>query len=226
MDKGIVYILVNPCLDGWVKIGMSSRNNVNERLAELNRPENLPLSYRAYAVYEVENPQAVEKHIHKLLDIIDDSLHARELLPNGKIREREFFRISPEKAFEVLRSISLLRGDNDCLKKIEPTAEQIEEDEIAEQVVRRPNFKFSMVQIPVGSELRFLYDERCICTTKDTNNKVEYNGEEYSLTGLARQLLNERGRGSYSVPGPKYFTYQGYTLSHLRNIKENRENDE
>ena len=73
MEKGIVYNLINPCLDGWVKIGMSSRNNINERLAELNRPENLPF-------------------------------------PNGKIREREFFRISPEKAFDVLKSVSLLRG--------------------------------------------------------------------------------------------------------------------
>jgi len=25
MDRGIVYILINPCLDGWVKIGMSTK---------------------------------------------------------------------------------------------------------------------------------------------------------------------------------------------------------
>ena len=70
MDKGIVYILVNPCLDGWVTIGMSTRTNINERLVELNRPENLPLSYRAYAVYEVNDPEKVEKHIHNLFDAI------------------------------------------------------------------------------------------------------------------------------------------------------------
>ena len=36
MAKGIVYILTNPSLDGWVKIGMSDRSNIEDRLAEPN----------------------------------------------------------------------------------------------------------------------------------------------------------------------------------------------
>jgi len=226
MDKGIVYILINPCLDGWVKIGMSTRNDVGERLRELNSPANLPLSYRAYAIYEVENPQEVEKHIHNLFDIIDESLHAREVLPNGRIREREFFRISPERAFDVLKSVSLLRGDRDCLKHIEPTTEQIEEESIAEEIARRPNFKFSMLKIPVGAELEFIYDETRVCKTIDINNKVEYDGEEYTLTGLARKLSIERGHSVYHINGPKHFKYRGYTIAHLRDILENRVDDE
>lgn len=63
MSKGIVYILTNPCLDGWVKIGMTERNDVERRLQELNSPTNIPLSYRCYAVYEVNNPLEVEKRI-------------------------------------------------------------------------------------------------------------------------------------------------------------------
>jgi len=98
MAKGIVYILTNPSFDGWVKIGMSVRKDIEARLAELNRPKNLSLSYLAYAIYEVEKPQEVEKHIHNLFDIIDESLHARETLSSGRIREREFFRISPRKS--------------------------------------------------------------------------------------------------------------------------------
>jgi len=27
MEKGLVYILTNPCLDGWVKIGMKERDD-------------------------------------------------------------------------------------------------------------------------------------------------------------------------------------------------------
>ena len=109
MAKGIVYILTNPSFGGWVKIGMSVRKDIEARLAELNRPTNLPLSYRAYAIYEVEKPQEVEKHIHNLFDIIDESLHARETLSSGRIREREFFRISPERAFAVFKPVALLR---------------------------------------------------------------------------------------------------------------------
>jgi T5orf172 domain. len=228
MAKGIVYILTNPSLDGWVKIGMSARNNIDDRLAELNRPANIPLSYRAYAVYEVEKPQEVEKHIHSLFDIIDESLHARETLSSGRVREREFFHISPEKAYAVFNAVSLLRGDKNSLKLITPNAEQIEEEQIAEQSTRRTGFKFSMLQIPIGSELRFLHDEECVCYTKDMKNRIEYEGADYTLSGLAQKLLIEkRGwKDDTAVAGPKYFTYQGNTLADLRNSQERGEVDE
>ncbi|MCL2147559.1 MAG: GIY-YIG nuclease family protein [Synergistaceae bacterium] len=228
MSKGIVYILTNPSLDGWVKIGMSTRNDIDARLAELNRPANIPLSYRAYAIYEVDKPQEVEKHIHNLFDIIDENLHARETLSGGRVREREFFRISPEKAFAVFINIANLRGDMESLTRITPNEEQIEEEEIAEQIDRRPNFRFSMLQIPVGSELRFLYDDSVICHTKDIINKIEYEGVEHTLSGLARILVAEsRGLNrSHSVAGPRYFTYQGSTLADLRNTQERREAEE
>jgi len=32
MPRGIVYTLTNPCLDGWVKIGMTNRNDIKTRL--------------------------------------------------------------------------------------------------------------------------------------------------------------------------------------------------
>ena len=130
MSKGLVYILTNPCLDGWVKIGMTERNDIERRLHELNSPANIPLSYRCYAVYEVENPLEVEKSIHSIIDQVDNSLHARELLNNGRIREREFFRISPEKAYGIFKDIAILRGDIENLKLFIPTQDEVQEQEI------------------------------------------------------------------------------------------------
>ena len=51
MEKGLVYILTNRCLEGWVKIGMTERDDIESRLRELNSPTNIPLSYRCYATY-------------------------------------------------------------------------------------------------------------------------------------------------------------------------------
>ena len=51
MEIGLVYILTNPCLDGWVKIGMKERDDIESRLRELNSQTNIPLSYRCYATY-------------------------------------------------------------------------------------------------------------------------------------------------------------------------------
>jgi len=39
-------------------------------LAQLNTPANIPLSYRAYALYHVDDPAGVERDIHELIDMI------------------------------------------------------------------------------------------------------------------------------------------------------------
>ena len=104
----------------------------------------------------------------------------------------------------------------------------MEEEQIAEQTTRRPRFTFSMLNMPIGTELKFIYDDSCIGITKDMNNKIEFEGEEYTLSALATKLLVERRgwRGDSSVQGPKFFTHQGQTLADLRNIKERGETEE
>lgn len=228
MSKGIVYILINPCLDGWVKIGMTERNDIDRRLKELNTPTNLPLSYRCYATYEVEQPLEVEKRIHSIIDRIDDTLHAREQLENGRIREREFFKISPETAYGIFKDIAALRNDTDNLKLYRPTQEQSQEEEIAEARTKRSNNSFKLLNIDVGEEISFLHDENAVAKVINDKNKIEYEGEIYSVTALARKLLIERHGWSEDlhVNGWRYFTKNGLTLSDLRDRIENEENNE
>lgn len=228
MSKGIVYILINPCLDGWVKIGMTERNDIDRRLKELNTPTNLPLSYRCYATYEVEQPLEVEKRIHSIIDRIDDTLHAREQLENGRIREREFFKISPETAYGIFKDIAALRNDTDNLKLYRPTQEQSQEEEIAEARTKRSNNSFKLLNIDVGEEISFLHDENIVAKVVNDKNKIEYEGEIYSVTALARKLLIERHGWSEDlhVNGWKYFTKNGLTLSDLSDRIENEESNE
>lgn len=228
MSKGIVYILINPCLDGWVKIGMTERNDIDRRLKELNTPTNLPLSYRCYATYEVEQPLEVEKRIHSIIDRIDDTLHAREQLENGRIREREFFKISPETAYGIFKDIAALRNDTDNLKLYRPTQEQSQEEEIAEARTKRSNNSFKLLNIDVDEEISFLHDENIVAKVVNDKNKIEYEGEIYSVTALARKLLIERHGWSEDlhVNGWKYFTKNGLTLSDLRDRIENEESNE
>lgn len=209
MAKGIVYILTNPCLDGWVKIGMTNRNDIEKRLDELNSPANIPLMFRAYALYHVDNPAEVEKDIHELIDMIDDSLHARETLSSGRTREREFFRISPERAFSIFKKVAKFRGDSKSLVLVTATDEQEEEEAAASP--RLKNFKFHMVDIPAGSELSFLKDDSVTCTVVDDKNHVQYQGEIMTLSGLAARLT-----GARSAAGPRHFTYKGEALSDRR----------
>lgn len=228
MSKGLVYILTNPCLDGWVKIGMTERNDIEKRLQELNSPTNIPLSYRCYAVYEVENPLEVEKRIHSIIDRVDDSLHAREQLNNGRIREREFFKISPETAYGIFKDIASLRGDLNKLKLYTPTANQVQEQELAESHVKRSNNSFKLLHIDIGETIAFLYDEAIVAKVTNEKNKVEYNGVEYSITALAAKILVENFKWSENihVNGWRFFTKDGVTLSDLRDKLENYTEDD
>ena len=229
MSKGLVYILTNPCLEGWVKIGMTERNDIERRLQELNAPTNIPLSFRCYAVYEVENPAMVEENIHSIIDQVDGSLHAREQLDNGRMREREFFKISPKRAYRIFKNIAVLRGDQDKLKLYVPTEGEVQEQELAERKAKRSNCSFALLQINVGEEISFLYDESIIARVLDRKNQVEFEGERYSVTGLAGKLLTERYGWSDNVHvnGWRYFTKDEVTLSDLRdNIESTGSEDE
>lgn len=170
MSRGLVYILTNPCLDGWVKIGMTELNDIERRLQELNSPPNIPLSYRCYATYEVENPLEVERRIHSLIDRVDDSLHAREQLNNGRVREREFFKISPETAYGIFKDIAALMGDANKLKLYTPTLDQSQELELAENKTKRSNNSFELLNIGVGEEISFLYDDTIIAKVLNKKN--------------------------------------------------------
>lgn len=228
MAKGMVYILTNPCLDGWVKIGRTERDDIESRLQELNAPTNLPLSYRCYAVYEVENPLEVEKRIHSLIDRVDDTLRARERLANGRIREREFFKLSPEAAYGIFKDVAALREDTGNLKLYTPTVGQSQEEELAERRTKRCNNSFELLHIPVGDEIVFLYDDSLAAKVSNRKNKIEYDGEQYSVTALAKKFLVEKFGWSENlhVNGWRYFTKDGVTLSEMREQVESVGDDE
>ena len=218
-NKGIVYILTNPCLVGWVKIGMSDKDDIQDRLAELNNPSNIPLSFRAYAIYHVENPLAIEKGIHNLIDTIDDTLRAIEQKDNGRNRKREFYKISPDKAFEIFKQVAEFRGDSEFLKMIEPTETEQKIDEIIQQKRSRLNLK--EIGIPDGATLNFVNDETITCVANIEKNKLIYENNPYSLSALAIKLLNEKcGWNINSIAGGSYFKYNGETLNDIRNSKE------
>lgn len=54
------------------------------------------------------------------------------------------------------------------------------------------------------------------CAVVDGNNKVKYNGDEYSLSALAKKLLFEQsGKDWKSARGADHFLYNGKKLSDM-----------
>lgn len=132
--SGVIYILTNPSFPKYVKIGYS--DNVNKRLAELNRSECIPFAFRLYAYYKVEN-RLSDKKVHELIDKLNPELRSVENV-DGKERKREFYAMPKEQAYSILSSIAAINNLEENLVLVEPTKEEIEDEEKASDIESTP----------------------------------------------------------------------------------------
>ena len=216
MAKGVIYILTNPSFPNLVKIGYA--NEVEERVKQLNRSEGLPYAFRVFAIYEVDK-RLTDRTLHKLIDNLNPNLRVTDEF-NGKLRCREFYEMTEEEAYDLLKSISIISGTEDRLKRMDPSGRE-ELTEVVPIVAkkRRPSFNFSNCKIPFGSEIVFVDDETIRPTVLDDRH-IEYDGEKTSVSALAQEL---KGFG-HPVQGTLWFTYNGELLSDLRDRLEKEGN--
>lgn len=215
--KEIVYILTNPSLNGWIKIGKTTREDVEERVLELSNSTAIPLDFRVYAILYCDDCTKTEQVIHNIFDNINPELHAIEDR-NGKIRRKEFFQIDPEKAYDVLESLVVLSPDKLRLERYNMTREQKEIENIVDSVSKkniREKANFKILDIPVGSELTFINNDNIKCTVVDDYNTVEYQNEKYTISALAKKLIDEAGY-NWSANGFQTFRYKGEVLRKRR----------
>lgn len=213
---GYIYILTNPSFPEYVKIGYA--NDVKQRLDELNRSSAVPFAFRVYATYEVDSALS-DKRLHAILDKLNPDLRSTEEI-NGKKRVREFYAMPPEDAFAILEAIAEINGYKHRLKKWKATVTEQQEEEIAQAIEeehreRLSVFAFSKCNIGIGEQVEFCYSgspySGILCPVVDDKH-VEYNGQTWSLTALAKHLLGV----SWATAGPRYFKYKGEWLIDIR----------
>ena len=213
---GYIYILTNPSFPQYVKIGYA--DDVKTRLTQLNRSECTPFAFRVYATYEV-SARLTDMKIHDVIDKLNPNLRSIDNV-NGKKRVREFYAMSKEDAYALLEAIAEINGLEKNLKLWEQSAKEKAEEEVAEAVEedrneRAATFNFAMCQIAIGEQVEFCCPSNAhngeLFTVVD-NRHVSYNGESWSMTALAKELLNQR----WALAGPKYFKYKGEWLNDIR----------
>ena len=100
---GYVYILTNKCLKGMVKIGMT-RRPVDTRSKELFNTS-LPMPFDEFASLKTSKFVEVEDLVHRILT----------KLTRKRVNEsREFYKIKPSEALEILEDVSRLLDPADC----------------------------------------------------------------------------------------------------------------
>ena len=215
-SKGVIYILTNPSFPQYVKIGYAT--DVQQRLDELNRSTAVPFSFRVYATYEVDSALS-DKKLHSILDKLNPDLRSREEV-NGKSRIREFYAMTPEDAYAILEAIAEINGYRHRLKKWKATVTEQQDEALAQEIneqhqERLSPFTFSKCNIAIGEQIEFCCNDNdhsgTMCEVIDDKH-VQYNGEPWSLTALAKHFLGVKR----ALAGPRYFKYKGEWLNSIR----------
>lgn len=209
MEKGYVYILTNPSFrEDWVKIGKS------RRLPEIRGRElyntAVPLPFEIYATLKTEKYHQAEKLIHRSIDRISD------LRIN---KSREFFKITPEEAYEIFSDIKELLGDE---AELELHGDNVEVKDSKRNGKRKSSqlFNFYLKGLKDGDLIKFVEDESITAVVAGPR-QVLFEGQLWYLSPLARELFerNNRGNASGSYQGPLYFTYNGVRLPEIPNLE-------
>jgi hypothetical protein len=188
----VVYVLTNPAMPGLVKIGRTSYEDANTRIAQLYS-SGVPFPFKLEFACKVENPDEVERALHVAFS------------PSRVNSRREFFSIDPGQAIAILKLLHV----PDATAEVERSPSPIEPQEISagtEFASRRPNLNFVEMGIPLGSRLQFTDGDAFVIVTSP--KKVKLNDDEMSLTAATRASLGL----DYNVqPGP-YWTFNGRSV--------------
>lgn len=190
-SKGYIYIMTNRGLQNMVKIGYAT--DVEERRKQLSTT-NLPYEYEIYATYETPG-KLEDKKLHKLIDNLNPELRVS--------KNREFFVMSAEDAYELLNAIATISGSQNRLERwkgvgVTPQAK-----------TKKPAINFAKCGIPIGAELIFVEDPS-VKVVVESDRKVLYNNEITSLSAVAGNL-----KGVKAIQGSSYFTYNGKLITEI-----------
>ena len=200
MAKGIIYILTNPSMSGYVKIGKTT--NLEKRLKSLNKT-NVAEPFQCIFAAEVGDYDEREKLLH---DAFADTRTRKN---------REFFEIDAQR---VISALKIAKG-----KDVTPGKKATKNSKSPEKASeRREQFKFSMIDLKPGDEISYRKDEKVKATIID-DRKILFEGKDASISGIARILLQRDGaisNNSKGVQGAKHWKYDGELLIKRRERME------
>ena len=193
--EGIIYVLTNPAMPGMLKIGMTTRDEIEIRMNELYTT-GVPLPFECSFAGKTDNLKEVERALHIAFG------------PNRVNPKREFFEIEDVQVIELLRLIC----SEDVTPEVKNELEKV--DEVSKNAgkrfkEKRPKFNFLEMQIPVGEKI-YSASNNDYCVIH-SSNRVLYKEEEMSLTRATRLSLEN----NYNIAPCPQWNYKGKKLSDI-----------
>ena len=195
-DTQIIYILTNPSMPGIIKIGITSQDTVEIRMKQLYTT-GVPVPFECNYACKVRGAHEVEKSIHFAFGDL-------RVNPN-----REFFRLSPERVVAILQHLQVEDVTEEFNKEIDSETDAEDKDSAKRlRDSRRPNLNFTEIGIHIGAILKFRDGPQEVKVLSD--KKVDYLGEELSLTMATRKILNRPD--DYPIQPSPYWNFNGRRL--------------
>jgi hypothetical protein len=196
----IVYVLTNPAMPGLVKIGMTTKIEVVDRMRQLYGT-GVPVPFDCAFACQVNDAAEVESALHFAFGMT-------RINPN-----REFFKIEPERVIAVLRLLKVDEVTDQFEQALEADVPQLDIQSAKElKKSRRPTMNFKELDIPVGAVLVFA-DRPSVTATVLSERKVDYQGEECSLTSATRKVLGLAD--DYPLQPSPYWMYNNKTVREI-----------
>ena len=203
-SSGWLYCLSNSSMPGLLKIGQTK--NEPKARAEQLQTTGVPLPFKIEFAKYVKDYVKKEKILISLLEQYSNRINPK----------REFFRVDPERVVSALRMIMI----QDVTPKIDIVEDETDQISLDRERTMRGRFNFEMVQIQPNSELSFYRDPTIKAIVIDSH-KVEFEGETHSTSSSALKIFHRMGYEWTTIQGPKYWVFEGETLTERRSRMEN-----
>lgn len=200
---GIVYVLRNEAMPGYVKIGKTQQNDVGVRVRQLDNTS-VPVPFECYFAARVPDCHKLEQTLH----FVFGEKRAR--------RNREFFTADPDLAKAIIELVAL---EPIRVSDAEQDIDASDRREIEILKKRREVRTFTSLNVPMGAILTFTKDPAVTCTVVKPR-KVNFNGEEMSPSAAALKAIHAMGYQWPAVSGMDYWAYDGVKLCELTDNSE------
>lgn len=200
-EGGIIYVLTNDAMPHMVKIGRTSGEGVERRVAELSRATGVPLPFKVAVARAVYNARVVERALHIAFG------------PDRVNPSREFFSIAPERAIAIINAFPGQELTPQAESAVEQAVEASEPGTLAAareyERKRRPPLNFEEMGVPNGSTLTHIISGETVEVVEP--RRVIFRSEVVSLT-RAQQIVSG---AEYAVAPGRYWSFNGVPISAL-----------
>ena len=199
--RGIVFVLGNPAMPDYIKVGFTT--DLVVRMKELERVGATPFPWECLYAAEVDNPGAWVRMV-------------REVMASAKVSTCFF---QSRVTDEIIGVLKLAKGKDVKHGKSRGKAKPASESKKS----KKANFNFEMLGIEVGDELQFAGEgSEAVCHVVGVKPpRVDLNGEYISLSVAAARVLGRES--TKGVQGPLYWRFEGETLADRRKRLESAE---